>query len=170
MTEELISEAWLSASGFKWHQHDRQPEKHWLLWLGSAVGRHTSFEDIGIEVTTMQFKNSSGDTVGDDAWFVWFRSDTAHRYSRFVHVRHMRYQHELIKLVEAVSGQPWAPENHLYGSALLPKHAAEVRQREQDLDHRIRSWHPHNDIEKDDSRGRALPNHFQDSVKNGTSK
>ena len=29
-----LTEEWLKENGFKWHQFDRQPDKHWLLWLG----------------------------------------------------------------------------------------------------------------------------------------
>jgi hypothetical protein len=28
---ELISEDWLRSVGFKWHQIDRQPSRHWVL-------------------------------------------------------------------------------------------------------------------------------------------
>jgi hypothetical protein len=35
--DEPISEAWLKAAGFKWSQLDRQPDKHWILWLGGAT-------------------------------------------------------------------------------------------------------------------------------------
>jgi len=31
----ILTEEWLKRVGFKWHQLDRQPDKHWLLWLGS---------------------------------------------------------------------------------------------------------------------------------------
>jgi hypothetical protein len=31
--DESISEPWLRCAGFKWHQIDRQPSKHWVLWL-----------------------------------------------------------------------------------------------------------------------------------------
>ncbi len=33
----LITEDWLYAVGFRWHQLDRQPNKQWLLWLGNAI-------------------------------------------------------------------------------------------------------------------------------------
>ena len=166
MTEPVaISEAWLKEVGFKWHQLDRQPSKHWLLWLGEAAagdGRYTSFEDIGIEVADMRYKNSAGDTVGDTAWFVWFRGDSGGRYHRFIHVRHMRWQHELIKLVEAISGQDWNPANHLYGSVRSPERAARLREEDQRLDRRLlREGYPWSEVEKDDSRGRALPEHLE---------
>src|SRR5579885_196517 len=48
-----ITEEWLKSIGFRWHQFDRQPDRHWLLWLGGAIGdgaAFTSYEDLGIEV------------------------------------------------------------------------------------------------------------------------
>jgi hypothetical protein len=85
---EPITEEWLSSAGFRWHQLDRQPEKHWVLWLGDALeDRMTSFADLGIEVcaggiddtgfagcapTGSSFDRSSLCTV------------TQHRYSRIL--------------------------------------------------------------------------------------
>jgi hypothetical protein len=77
---EPITEEWLKEVGFKWHQFDRQPDKQWLLWLGD----HTDSGDtqaLGIELTV--------GTRGE-FWFCWLRSDTSHRYSRFLHIRHMK--------------------------------------------------------------------------------
>jgi len=170
MNDDPITEDWLKASGFKWHQHDRQTGKHWLLWMGDTGGRHSGFEDIGIEVATMRYKNSKGDTLGDDAWFVWLRSDTAGRYYRFIHVRHMRLQIELVRLVEAISGQVWDTDNHFYGAVMTQERAARYRQDEERFDQRVRAMDKMNEIERDDSRGRALPEHMLDSIKNGTSK
>lgn len=167
MTEPLpITEAWLKDVGFKWHQLDRQPSKHWLLWLGRAVaGDGISFtlhDDIGIEVADMRYRNSAGDVVGRDAWFVWFRGDAGGRYHRFIHLRHMRWQHELIKLVEATSGQDWNPENHRYGMVLTPAQAERARQDDERLDRRmLRDGYPWSEVEKDDSRGGALPEHLE---------
>ncbi|WEX10340.1 hypothetical protein [Chelativorans sp. AA-79] len=163
--ELLITEDWLREVGFKWHQFDRQPDKHWLLWCGDAAGTGfmTSFEDIGIEVAPMAYRNRAGEIANPERaeyWFVWIRSDVAGRYSRFLHVRHMRTRSDLIKLVEAVTGQDWNPENHMYGSVRTPEQAARIRQEHERLDHRIRAERAHNDVEKDDTRGRALPEHM----------
>ena len=162
MTDEPITEGWLKEVGFKWHQFDRQPGKHWVLWLGDAVGQGlvTSFEDIGIEVSTMQYENALGEVVGQDAWFCWLRSDAAGRYHRFIHLRHLRTRGELIALVEAIAGQPWNPENHLYGSVRSPEQAAKIRARDAEMDRRMARETPWYGIEKDDSRGRALPEHM----------
>src|SRR5580700_3412261 len=77
-----ITEEWLKESGFRWHRLERQPDKHWLLWLGDAMGDGymTSYEDIGIEVAPM-FKRQE--------WFCWLRSDCAGQYHRFIHLRHI---------------------------------------------------------------------------------
>lgn len=34
-----ITEDWLRDCGFKWEQHERQPAKHWVLWIGVAWSR-----------------------------------------------------------------------------------------------------------------------------------
>ena len=161
-----ITEEWLKAVGFKWHQLDRQPSKHWLLWLGDALSGEgpafTSFEDIGIELADMRYQNSSGEIVGREAWFCWFRGDSAGRYHRFIHVRHLRWQDEVTKLVEAITGQGWNPENHLYGSARTPEHAARIREEDERLDRRLqRDGYPWSEVEKDQTRGRALPEHLE---------
>lgn len=152
-----ITEGWLREVGFKWHQFDHQPTKHWLLWLAPAFAdrRLVDTEDFGIEL--------SGDVPGaPDQWFCWLRSDFAGRYHRFIHVRHLRFQHELIHMIEGLTGQPWNPANNLWGSMRTPEAAARMRAKEQRADQvnmmeRAR-WQ---EIEKDDSRGRALPEHME---------
>jgi hypothetical protein len=34
---EPITEEWLREVGFRWYQFDLQPDKQWLLWLGTAL-------------------------------------------------------------------------------------------------------------------------------------
>lgn len=151
-----LTEDWLREVGFKWHQHDRQPSKHWLLWLGDAIPDHlVSFEDIGLELAP----NRNG-----QQWFCWLRGDTAGRYHRFIHIRHLKTRQEVIDLVQALTSQPWNPDNHLYGSARTPEQAARIRQDEQRLDHQIRMQCPKwSEVEKDDTRGRALPDHMEEA-------
>lgn len=154
MSEE-IAEDWLRAVGFKWHNLERQPDKHWLLWLGGATRGDQMFaghEDLGVEVTPSR----------DGMWFCWLRSDVAHRYSRFLHVRHLRTRVELIKLIEALTGQTWNPANNLYGSMRTPEAAARIREADERLDLRMMRERPAwREIEKDDSRGGALPEHME---------
>lgn len=150
-----ISEAWLKSVGFKWHQFDRQPDKHWLLWLGGALNQPpslTDYEDLGIEVAPGL----------DGTWFCWLRSDAAGRYHRFIHLRHIDTRSALIQIIEAISGQKWCPENNLYGSMRKPEHAERIRRDLERADVRIRNentkWLT---VEKDDTRGRALPEHME---------
>src|SRR5262245_40223058 len=82
---ELITDEWLAEVGFKWHQLERQPYKHWLLWLGDAIKDSEnlkSSEDLGIEVT------QRGEY--DESYYCWLRADYAGRYSRFIFVRYLR--------------------------------------------------------------------------------
>jgi hypothetical protein len=151
--EVLITEDWLKSIGFRWHQLDRQPSKHWLLWVG-GLQRHMSFadtEDLGVEVSA----------ANDGWWHCWFRSDESGRYHRFIHVRYLRTQRDLICLLEAVTGQEFDPRNHFNGCVRTPEQAAAIRRDFDRLDRRIRrEGRPWRDIEKDPSMGGALPEHL----------
>jgi hypothetical protein len=69
----------------------------------------TADEDIGIELCS--------DAPSEPGqWHCWLRSDFAYKYNRFIHIRHLRFQHELIAIIVALSGVPWNPERHLYGA------------------------------------------------------
>ncbi|MGJ5203596.1 hypothetical protein [Bradyrhizobium sp. HKCCYLR20261] len=164
MSNEPISDEWLKSVGFRWHQFDRQPDKHWLLWLGGGLRQRpslTDFEDLGIEVAPGR----------DGSWFCWLRSDMSGRYHRFIHLRHIETQADVIQLVEAISGRPWTPENHLYGHLYSPDGAARVRKDLERLDRRLMlQGHKWSDEEEDDSRGRALPEHMTEAVATGRAK
>jgi hypothetical protein len=154
MTVELITEDWLRSVGFKWHQLDRQPTKHWLLWLGSAITRLHHLcdtEDLGIELAPGH---------NDPFWYCWLRSDTAGRYHRYLHVRHLIQKVELIRLVEGLTNLPWNTDNHMYGCVYTAEGAAYRRTEAERFDLQLREdmpkWH---DIEKDPSAGRPLPEH-----------
>jgi hypothetical protein len=151
--EAPITEDWLKEVGFRWHQLARQPERHWLLWLGDAVrGRNSmiDIEDLGVEVC-------SG--ASDDNWFCWLRSDLSCKYSRFIHLRYLKTQDDLISLIEGITGQQWDPANNLYGSMRKPDNAKRVRENDERLDRKILKERPWSDLEKDDGSGGALPEH-----------
>jgi len=155
-----ITEDWLRSVGFKWHQLERQPEKMWLLWLGDCTRTtFSSFEDLGIEIA------SNRDYPIKGSWSVWLRADHAHRYCRFIHIRYITSQEELIALVEALTGQRWNPENNLYGSMRTPEQATAIRKEDERIDIKwLHNNHKWNSIEKDDTRGRALPEHMQAAI------
>lgn len=169
---ELITEDWLKSVGFKWSQLERQPNKHWILWLGGcrehgAMWHFTDAEDIGIEI-------AFGAYAGADQpqeWFCWFRGDTAGRYHRFIHVRHLKFQDEVAALVAAITGRHWKPANHFHGQALCDPCAERWRIERQRLDIRDREgrtkW---SEIEKDDTRAGAQPNHMQAAIDAGKAK
>lgn len=162
--ETLICEEWLKTVGFKWHEFDRQNTKHWLLWLGDAVrgSGMTSFEDIGIELAPVS---------GGVDWFCWLRSDTSHRYCRFIHIRHIRTRRDLEAMIYGLTGLEFIPENCFYGSMLTQEHADWHRKQDQERADRVllRTGHPWADIERDDTRGGALPEHMQvaEDARNG---
>lgn len=156
-----ITEEWLKANGFKWHQLDRQPDKHWLLWLGGAIdgGMFTTFEDLGIEVAP----NCPTDRA---KWFCWLRGDSAGRYHRFIHLRHIETTADLVKIIEAISGATFDPANCIVGSLRRPEHAARIRAEWERADLRLkRGGYPWSEAEKDDTRGRALPEHLDHHIK-----
>lgn len=108
--DDPITDDWLKECGFRWSQEERQPSKHWTLWLGMP-GAFAAAEDIGIELAA----------VGHDAeWFCWMRSDFSHRYSRFIHIRHLTMRGEVVALVTAISGQAWDVSRHRYGRVCTP--------------------------------------------------
>lgn len=164
--EEPITEDWLKSIGFKWHEFERQNAKHWLLWLGGGLRQKpslTDVEDIGIEL--------SPGWRDEQEWFCWLRSDAAGRYHRFIHLRHVTTRGDVIGLVEAISGRPWTPENHIYGSLHSPEAAERIRRDLQRPDQRLRFSAPRwAEIEKDDGRGRALPEHMTAAIKGGGAK
>lgn len=152
---EPITEEWLKSVGFKWHQLARQPNKQWLLWLGDAVGK--CFEDIGIEVTSGAYTAKDEDA----RWFCWLRADYSGRYSRFIHVRHIQYTDDVIAIVEGITGQKWDVANNLYGSMRKPEDAARIHAEHERLDRKMMRERPWRETEKDDSMGRALPEHLE---------
>jgi hypothetical protein len=158
----------LKSVGCRFHQLERQPDKHSLLWLGDATReRHsfTNWEDIGLEVARCAWKNRA------ETWFCWFRSDSAGRYSRFIHIRNLSTTADLVRLIEALTGQTWDPANNLYGSMRKPEDAERIRLEDRErLDRRIMPERKWTDIEKDDTRGRALPEHVTAAIKGGGAK
>lgn len=148
----LLTEEWLKANGFKWHQFDRQPSKQWVLWLGGAIngGTFTSYEDLGVEVAR-----------GYDAkWFCWLRADTAGRYHRFIHIRHIETVDDLTGLISGLIGRPFDPANARYGHLHTPERAERMRQEDERLDQRLlRSSPGWYDNEKDDTLGGPLIEH-----------
>lgn len=134
-----ITEEWLRSIGFRWEQLDKQPTKHWLLWLADACidpvetsrRMFAASEDLGIEVADDQ----------RGAWFCWLRADYAGRYSRFLHVRHIAERAELVSLIEAVTGRPFIATDVLYGSFRSPEQAKRLRNDSLRLDrHMALEW------------------------------
>ena len=153
----LLTEDWLKANGFKWHQFDRQPEKHWLLWLGDAMGKYTSYEDLGIEVC---------DGGADGTWFCWLRGDSAGRYHRFIHIRHIETVDDLTGMISGMIGYPFDPANALYGHLYSPVQAAAIRAEDERRDQRMRRDHPTWYLpEKDDTLGGPLIEHLTEHEK-----
>lgn len=163
--EDKLTEEWLRSVGFKWHQLERQPAKMWTLWLGDCTRTGlSSFEDLGIEVS------DNGKYPQPGAWSVWLRGDYAGRYSRFIHIRYVYTRREVIRLIEALTGQAWEPANILYGSMRTPEQARRILEEERRLDLKwMRESSNHakwSNIEKDDTLGRPLPEHLEFHEKN----
>lgn len=125
-----IDENWLRNAGFKFDEV--QGRKHWLLWIGQAVGHfadgkiYASHYDLGVEIAAS----------GKDGWNVWVRADYAGRYCRFVHVRYMNNASEVVALIEALTGVTFNAENVYYGSLRTPQVAAHLRKQDEEHLHR----------------------------------
>jgi len=164
-----IDEEWLRASGFKWHEFERSGGKHWVLWMGSCIAAveqkrtgtrwmFTGDEDLGIEL--------AAGVPGGDGWFCWLRDDAGGRYHRFIHLKHVYTRLELVRLIEGITGLLWKPENHRFGSIHTDEQMERIRREDERLDRAMlrqnAKWY---DVEKDDSRGRALPEHMEAAEK-----
>ena len=147
---EPITEEWLKEVGFRWSQFDRQPDKHWTLWLGAAIEDGPDLEDIGIEVAPGY----------DGKWYCWLRSDTAGRYTRFVHVRHLRWKSELCELVAAIAGRALDPKDVFYGALQTKARAERYRAEADRLDRRMLAQHSWKQDGSDSTLGRATPEHL----------
>ena len=149
----LLTEDWLKANGFKWHQFDRQPSKQWLLWLGNAIAdKCTSYEDLGIEVAKGY----------GTRWYCWLRADSAGRYHRFIHIRHIETVADLTGMIAGLVGRPFDPQHALYGHLYTPEQAARIRQEDQRLDQRLKRDHPTWYLpEKDETLGGPLIDHVE---------
>lgn len=170
---ELITEDWLKSIGFKWAQFDRQPEKQWTLWLGWALvdqaGEGSAFsgpDDIGLDLHI-----GTHWKTGRTHWSCFLRSDSAGRYHRFIHLRYLVFQDELISLIQAITGRVFVPEDCFYGSMMTPEHAAHVRAEHARIDQRmLRERTPWYEAEKDPERSRPTPEHVDAAIKGGLAK
>ena len=122
-----LTEAWLSENGFKYYQEERQPHKHWTLWLGwGSEYKNSCNDDIGVELSMAWWFNRNQEKIGDvDGWHCWIISGRGARKS--IHVRLIYSEYDLINLVTAITGNEWKPENHMFGNCYTDDHANLVR-------------------------------------------
>lgn len=136
--DSLLCDDLLRFMGFKWDQRDRQPSKHWLLWIGDACKDASNPEgkafcgsdELGIEL-------AKSSVPGDEWWYCWIRSDFASRYGRFLHVRHVSRWGEIVALIDALTGRPFDSSAVLYGQLWRPTSAARLRKESERLDLQI---------------------------------
>ena len=149
-----LTEDWLKENGFKWHQFDRQPDKHWLLWVGDAMDdRVTSYEDLGIEVAPGR---------RDGGWFCWLRSDAAGRYHRFIHLRQLQSPRDLIEVISGITGISFDPKLCFGGILYSPDRMERLLKSRERFDTKLIEGHPwYGEFEKDQYRGRPLIEHVQ---------
>lgn len=164
MNAPFITEDWLRECGFKWEQVDRQPAKHWLLWIGLACIDYSQAQmpdSLGIELSKCEpylFKDNR------DLWYCWIRNDIAGRYSRLIHVRHVFLQAEVESIIGALTGRRVDWRDSMYGMLHDPQRAEQLRKDANRLDKRINNaWVDRVDAEKGitgidkDKRGVTLP-------------
>lgn len=96
-----ITEEWLAEVGFKYREPgERQAFRHWTLTFSEP-------DDCGmyLETTMPGWLNANGDHIGADrGWFLWLG-----REHKFIHLRHVWEQQEIVAVVEALTGQKWEP-------------------------------------------------------------
>lgn len=131
---EVITEYWLRAAGFKWTQADRQPFKHWTLWIGDAIPRireagTSSPDNFGVEL-------SQADNLGV-CWLMWLRADYAGRYDRFLFARDVVMTSQVTSLIEALTDRPFEPRDSLYGEYRSHEQAERMRRDAERMDLRI---------------------------------
>lgn len=102
MSSRFITELWLHEVGFKPHTFAGQPNQHWLLWIS---------DDYGIEL-------SFGREKPQPWYFCWLRRTGDHTPENFVSLRDLISKHEVITLVQALTGRRWNPKFHYNGSAV----------------------------------------------------
>jgi hypothetical protein len=121
--ETPLTEDWLRAAGFLWDQRDRQPTKHWLLWVGPAIptdrGAWMGCDDFGLELAEHD--------DGAGVWRLWLRADYAGRYTRFIFARDVRTVGQVTRLIEALIDTPFDPANVDGGYLRSPAEAARIR-------------------------------------------
>lgn len=108
-----ITEEWLAEVGFKYREPgERQQFRHWTLTFSEQ-------DDYGLylETTMPGWLNQNGEHIGADrGWFIWIG-----REHKFLHLRHMYEQSEIVALVEALTGQPWSPTR--MGNVAMKRHS-----------------------------------------------
>lgn len=96
-----ITEEWLASVGFKYRDpDDRECFRHWTLTFSEP-------DDYGLylETTRMGWINNKGEHIwADKGWFLWIG-----REHKFLHLRHVSDQAEIVALVEALIGTKWEP-------------------------------------------------------------
>lgn len=103
----LITEDWLRENGFRLvpQRNDERTEptvRLRRLAIKGASGKQNIFEspdDLNIDI-------AANSIAGD--WYVWLHQEDPYR---FIHVRQFRYQHEIVKLYEALTGAAWGNGN-----------------------------------------------------------
>jgi len=75
----------------------------------------------------------------------------------------------VIAIFEALTGQKWMPENHIYGSARTPEHAAYLRKEAERLDRRM-NQHPWTEAYKDPDRAKPSLMHVDAAIEGGKAK
>lgn len=124
------------------------------------MGKWTAAEDIGVELTMNDPRRE------EIEWHCWLRGDSSSRYHRFIHIRCLKTQRELIALIEGLTGQEWNPANNRYGSMYTPEQAEKMDKIDERLDRQILASRPKwYENEKDDSRAGALTDDLNYAIK-----
>ncbi|HEY9598473.1 MAG TPA: hypothetical protein V6D33_12465 [Cyanophyceae cyanobacterium] len=100
--DKVITEEWLKAKGFRpvAHRNDERTKPDVKLrrlaicGKGETENMFTSPDDLCIDI-------APNPVAGD--WYVWLHQEDPYR---FIHIRQFRYQHDLERFYEALTGVP----------------------------------------------------------------
>lgn len=121
MSTELISYAWLKDVGFRCRAKSRGTNGSWRIWISEELGS----DDLGLELAVVPGSDST-------EWNCWL-GNASGRFERFLRMRPMRTQGDVIRLVEGLSGLAWEPAHHLYGIVLSEARAVAFLNEQQEF-------------------------------------
>lgn len=119
-TPALITEEWLRSVGFRKAWMGDQQKPHWLLNCADTRRWMTGSDDLGVELGPPDERKYWENPDEAPKWWCWLRSDFSHSRGRFLFVRYLQTQADVMGLVAGITGLPWNPARHEHGCVRYP--------------------------------------------------